>query len=161
MLKTAPTMIIVVYGSLFLILVMALNILKKPIFANSSITYQLFLSYKPLKKLKWIPSSHTYTQVEFKFLLAFPAGISERSQPGLFDPDNYSACPKNTPHILFAKEPLHEGKRVESETSWLKSQRSENLNHGIWSRSGKWRKSVNSDKFNFLGLQNHCRQWPQ
>ena len=42
MLKTAPTMIIVVYGSLFLILVMALNILKKPVFVNSSITYQLF-----------------------------------------------------------------------------------------------------------------------
>ena len=47
MLKTAPTMITVVYGSLFLILVIALNLLKKPIFINSTITYQLFLSYKP------------------------------------------------------------------------------------------------------------------
>ena len=47
---------------------------------------------------------------------------------------------------------------------WLKTQHSKNKNHGILSnhflanRSGN---NGNSDRFYFLGLQNHCRWWLQ
>ena len=38
------------------------------------------------------------------------------------------------------------------------------LVNGIWSHhfmANRWGKSENSDRFYFLGLQNHCRQWMQ
>ena len=48
--------------------------------------------------------------------------------------------------------------------SWLKAQHSENKDHGIWSHhfmTNRWRKSGNSDRLYFGGLQNHCRWWLQ
>ena len=44
--------------------------------------------------------------------------------------------------------------------TWLKTQHSKNLNHGIWSHhfmANRWGKSGNSGKLYFFGLQNHCR----
>ena len=48
--------------------------------------------------------------------------------------------------------------------SWLKTQHSENLDHGIWSHhfmANRWGNNGNSDRLYFLGLQNHCRWWLQ
>ena len=49
--------------------------------------------------------------------------------------------------------------KEESEKNWLKAQHSENR-YGIWShhfKAHRWGNSENSDRFYFLGLQNHCR----
>ena len=49
--------------------------------------------------------------------------------------------------------------KVERE-SWLKTQHSENKNHGIWSHhimGNRWGNSENSVSLYFWGLQNHCR----
>ena len=57
------------------------------------------------------------------------------------------------------KEPPDEGERGERK-SWLKTQHSENQDHGIQSQrflANIRGKSGNSDRFYFLGLQNHCR----
>ena len=60
------------------------------------------------------------------------------------------------------KESLDEGKIGEWK-SWLKTQHSKNKDHGIQShhfmanRYGK----VETDRFSFLGLQNHCGWWLQ
>ena len=57
------------------------------------------------------------------------------------------------------KKPLDESERGECK-SWLKAQHSENEDHGIKSHhfmANKWGKSGNSDRFYFLGFQNHCR----
>ena len=56
------------------------------------------------------------------------------------------------------KEPLDEGERGEWK-SWLKTQHSENQDHDIWSHhfmSNRRRRSGSSDRFCFLGLQNHA-----
>ena len=45
--------------------------------------------------------------------------------------------------------------------SWLKAQRSENEDHGIWSHHFKANRWGNSGRLYFSGLQNHCRWWPQ
>ena len=61
------------------------------------------------------------------------------------------------------KEPLDEGERGELK-SWLTTQPSKHEDHGIWSHhfmTNRRGESVNSDKFYFLGLQNHCRWWLQ
>ena len=61
------------------------------------------------------------------------------------------------------KEPLDESERGEWK-SWLKTQHSENKDHGIWSNdlmASRWGNNGNSDRLYFLGLQNHCRWWPQ
>ena len=50
--------------------------------------------------------------------------------------------------------------KEESGKSWLKAQRSENEDHGIWSHhftANRWGENGNSDRLYFLGLQNHCR----
>ena len=50
--------------------------------------------------------------------------------------------------------------KEESEKSWLKTQHSENKDHGIWSHhfmGNRWGNNGNSDRLCFLGLQNHCR----
>ena len=50
--------------------------------------------------------------------------------------------------------------KVESGKSWLKSQHSENEDHGIWSHhfmGNRWGNSGNSVRLYFFGLQNHCR----
>ena len=52
-------------------------------------------------------------------------------------------------------------KKVRGEgKSWLKTQHSENQNHGIWSHhfmTYRWGNNGNSERLYFLGLQNHCR----
>ena len=49
--------------------------------------------------------------------------------------------------------------REESEKSWLKTQHSENEDHGICSHhfmGNRWGNSGNSVRLYFSGLQNHC-----
>ena len=61
------------------------------------------------------------------------------------------------------REPLDEGERGEWK-SWLKTQHSKNKDRGIRSyhfMANWWGESGSSDRFYFLGLQNHCRQWLQ
>ena len=48
----------------------------------------------------------------------------------------------------------------EESENWLKTQHSENEDHGIWSHhfmGNRWGNSGNSGRLYFLGLQNHCR----
>ena len=43
---------------------------------------------------------------------------------------------------------------------WLKTQHSENEDYDLWSHhfmANRWRNNGNSDRFYFLGFQNHCR----
>ena len=50
--------------------------------------------------------------------------------------------------------------KEENEKSWLKTQHSENKDHGIWSHhfmGNRWGNSGNSVRLYFSGLQNHCR----
>ena len=50
----------------------------------------------------------------------------------------------------------------ESGKSWLKTQHSENEDHGIRSHpfmANRWENNGNSDRLYFGGLQNHCRWW--
>ena len=50
--------------------------------------------------------------------------------------------------------------KEESGKSWLKTQHSKNKDHGIRSHhfmANRWGNNGNSDRFYFLGLQNHCR----
>ena len=57
------------------------------------------------------------------------------------------------------KSPLMKVKK-ESGKSGLKTQRSKNNDHGIWShffKANRWGNNENSDRLYFCGLQNHCR----
>ena len=48
--------------------------------------------------------------------------------------------------------------------SWLKSQHSKNWYHGIWSHhvmANRWGNNRNSDRLNFVSLQNHWKLWMQ
>ena len=50
--------------------------------------------------------------------------------------------------------------KEESEKSRLKTQQSENEDHGIWSHhfmANRWGNNGNGDRLYFGGLQNHCR----
>ena len=50
--------------------------------------------------------------------------------------------------------------KEESEKKWLKTQHSENEDHGILSHhfmANRWGNNGNSERLHFLGLQNHCR----
>ena len=50
--------------------------------------------------------------------------------------------------------------KEKSEKSWLKTQHSENKDHGIWSHhfmANRWVSSRNNNRLYFGGLQNHCR----
>ena len=52
----------------------------------------------------------------------------------------------------------------EKEKKRLKTQHSNNEDHGIWSRHvtvNRWGNNANSERLSFLGLQNHCRWWLQ
>ena len=52
----------------------------------------------------------------------------------------------------------------EESRKWLKTQHSENEDHGIRSHhfmANRWGSNGNSDRLDFLGLQNHCRWWLQ
>ena len=49
--------------------------------------------------------------------------------------------------------------KEESGKSWVKTQHSENYDHGIQSHhfmANRWGNNGNSDRLYFLGLQNHC-----
>ena len=49
--------------------------------------------------------------------------------------------------------------KEESGKSWLKTQHSQNKDHGIQSHhfmAKRWGNNGNSNRFYFLGLQNHC-----
>ena len=51
-------------------------------------------------------------------------------------------------------------KMKEKIKGWLKTQHSENEDHGIWSHhfmANRWGNNGNSDRLYFGGLQNHCR----
>ena len=51
-------------------------------------------------------------------------------------------------------------KKKKKRKSWLKTQHSENEDHGIWSHhfmGNRWGNSGNSVRLYFFGLQNHCR----
>ena len=57
------------------------------------------------------------------------------------------------------KKPLDENERGKYK-SWLKTQHSENEDHGIWSHrfiANRWGNNANSERHYFPGLQNHCR----
>ena len=57
------------------------------------------------------------------------------------------------------KSPLMKVKE-ESKKRWLKTQHSENEDHGIWSHhfmGNRWGNSGNSVRLYFFSLQNHCR----
>ena len=61
------------------------------------------------------------------------------------------------------KEPLDESERGECKI-WLKTQHSENKDHGIRShhfKANRWGNNGHSERLYFLGLQNHCRWWLQ
>ena len=61
------------------------------------------------------------------------------------------------------KEAVDESERGEWK-SWLKTQHSENEDHGIWSHhfmTNRWGNNGNSDRLCFLGVQNHCSWWLQ
>ena len=48
----------------------------------------------------------------------------------------------------------------EKRKDWLKTQHSENEDHGIWSHhfmANRWENCGNSERLYFLGFQNHCR----
>ena len=50
--------------------------------------------------------------------------------------------------------------KEESKKSWLKTKHSKKEDHSIWSHhfmANRWGNNGNSDRFYFLGLQNHCR----
>ena len=57
------------------------------------------------------------------------------------------------------KKPLDESESGELK-SWLKTQHSKDEDHGIRFHhfmANRWGNNGNSDRLNFLGLQNHCR----
>ena len=61
------------------------------------------------------------------------------------------------------KESLDESERGQWK-SWLKTQHSENKDHGIWSHhfmANRWANNGNRGRLYFGGLQNHCRWWVQ
>ena len=58
------------------------------------------------------------------------------------------------------KKPLDESERGEWK-GWLKSQHSENEDHGIWFHHFIGNRWGNSVRLYFGGLQNHCRWWLQ
>ena len=52
--------------------------------------------------------------------------------------------------------------KTESEKAVIKLNIQKNEDHGIWSHhfmANRWGNNGNSDRFYFLGLQNHCRWW--
>ena len=64
------------------------------------------------------------------------------------------------------KNPLMRVKEESENAGWLKTQLSENKDHGIWSHhfmASRWGNNGNSDRLYFFGrgLQNHCRWWLQ
>ena len=70
----------------------------------------------------------------------------------------------DTTLVAEIKEELKSLLMKVKEKSWLKIQHLKNEDHGIQSHhftANRWRKSGNSDRFYFLGLQKHCRWWLQ
>ena len=73
---------------------------------------------------------------------------------------NSLRCVDDTTLMAESEEELKSLLRVKEESgkSWLKTQHSKNEDHGIHIMAKRWGKSGNSDRFYFLGLQNH-RGW--
>ena len=76
---------------------------------------------------------------------------------------NNLRCADDTILMSDGEEELKSLLRVKEESgkSWLKTQHSKNEDHGIWSHrfmGNSKGKRGNSDRFYFLGLQNHCGQ---
>ena len=79
---------------------------------------------------------------------------------------NNLRCADDTTLMAESKEKLKSllTKGKETEKASFKTQHSENYDHGIWSHhfmANRWGNSGNSDRLNFLGLQNQCRWWLQ
>ena len=69
----------------------------------------------------------------------------------------------DTTLMAESKEPLDEGEREEWKI-WFKIKHSKNEDHGIRSHqfmANRWWKSGKSDRYYFLGIQNHCGRWLQ
>ena len=66
----------------------------------------------------------------------------------------------DTTLMAESKEHLDEGERREWK-SWLKIQHSKNKDHGIWCHHFMANRTGRSNRFYFIGFQNHCRQWLQ
>ena len=78
---------------------------------------------------------------------------------------------RNTNNLMYADDSALIGEREEElkslslrgkrrGKSWLKTQHSDDEDHGIRSHhfmADRWESSGNSDRLCFLGLQNHCR----
>ena len=61
--------------------------------------------------------------------------------------------------IAESKEELKSLLMKVKQESWLKTQHSENEDHGIWSHhfmANRWGNNGKSDRLYFGGLQNHC-----
>ena len=90
------------------------------------------------------------------------AGLDE-AQAGIRRNINYLRYADDTNLMAeFSKEELKNLLVKESESTDLKH--SKNEDHGIWSHhfvANQWGNNGNSDRLYFLGLQNHCRWWPQ
>ena len=75
---------------------------------------------------------------------------------------NHLRCADDTTLMAESQEELKSLlMKVEEESdNWLKTQHSENKDHGIWSHhfmGNRWGNSGNSVRLYFRGLQNHCR----
>ena len=76
---------------------------------------------------------------------------------------NNLRCAKDTILMAESKEELKGllmKVKGESEKAGLKLNIPKNKDHGIWyhhSMANRWGNTENSDRFYFLGLQNHCR----
>ena len=68
----------------------------------------------------------------------------------------------DTTLMAESKEELKSLLMKVKEESWLKTQHSENEDHGIWSHhfmANRWGNNGNSDTLYLGSLQNHCRWW--
>ena len=75
--------------------------------------------------------------------------------------DDTTLTAESEEELMMRMMRVDEGERGEWK-SWLKTQHSKNEDHGIQSHhfiASRKGKSRNSDRFYFLGLQNHCKWW--
>ena len=108
-----------------------------------------YLSYMQSKSCE-MPGS-----MKHKLESRFPGEISITSDMQMTPP--YSRKGRGT------KESLDVSERAEWKI-WLKTQHSENEDHGIWSHhfmANRWGNNGNSERLYFGVLQNHCRWWLQ
>ena len=109
--------------------------------------YLTYMSSKSCKILDWM---------NHKLGSKLPGELSTAS-------DMQMICHSNDRKWRGTKEPLNKGERRKWE-SLLETQHLKNYEHGIWSHNfmeNRKGKSGSSDRFSFLGLQNHCGWWLQ